>query len=186
MRINSTDPLSPPLIDLAFLTHPFDRAALIEGVRQTKRFYSGLAWDGYLTGFNGPDPDADTSPAGQEEFWDKIKADMNSFFHPCGTAAISPKGSGIGRGEGVVDNVLKVKTVKGLRVADAAVIVSRNVARLLILISLLRSHLALCANGSFAGSCVYPRGKSCRPDQGRVGLRHFPAELMPPCPRKRY
>ncbi|TEB32914.1 pyranose dehydrogenase [Coprinellus micaceus] len=122
VRINSTDPFSPPLIDLAFLTHPFDRAALIEGVRQTKRFYSGLAWDGYLTGFNGPDPDADTSPAGQEEFWDKIKADMNSFFHPCGTAAISPKGSGIGRGEGVVDNVLKVKTVKGLRVADAAVI----------------------------------------------------------------
>ncbi|KAF6757970.1 GMC oxidoreductase-domain-containing protein [Ephemerocybe angulata] len=51
-----------------------------------------------------------------------IKADVNSFFHPCGTAAISPKGSGVGKGEGVVDSELKVKTVTGLRVADAAVI----------------------------------------------------------------
>ena len=145
------------MIDLAFLTHPFDRAALIEGVRQTKRFYSGLAWDGYLTAFNGPDPDADPSPAGQEEFWNRIKADMNSFFHPCGTAAISPKGSGIGKGDGVVDNVLKVKTVKGLRVADAAVIVSRIIFRFMNPTSLVLSLLALCAHGSFAGSCVYPR-----------------------------
>ncbi|KAF6758022.1 pyranose dehydrogenase [Ephemerocybe angulata] len=122
VTINSTDPLAPPLIDLGFLTHPFDRAALIEGIRQTKRFYSGLAWDGYVKEFLGPDPDADPSPEGQEVFWNAIKADVNSFFHPCGTAAISPKGSGVGKGEGVVDSELKVKTVTGLRVADAAVI----------------------------------------------------------------
>ncbi|KAJ2911908.1 hypothetical protein MD484_g8506, partial [Candolleomyces efflorescens] len=122
VTINSTDPLSPPLIDLAFLTHPFDRAAVIEGIRQTKRFYSGTAWDGYITSFIGPDPDADPSPEGQEKFWNAIKADVNSFFHPCGTAAISPIGSGVGKGEGVVDADLKVKRARGLRVADAAVI----------------------------------------------------------------
>lgn len=126
MTINSTDPLSPPLIDLAFLTHPFDRAAVIEGIRQTKRFYSGIAWDGYITSFIGPDPDADPTPEGQENFWDAIKADVNSFFHPCGTAAISPIGSGVGKGEGVVDADLKVKRTRGLRVVDAAVIVSTS------------------------------------------------------------
>lgn len=156
MKINSTDPLAPPLIDLAFLTHPFDRAALIEGIRQTKRFYSGLAWDGYLTAFQGPDPDADASPEGQEEFWNRIKADMNSFFHPCGTAAISPKDSGTGKGEGVVDNVLKVKTVKGLRVADAAVIVSLSCLQYYIQLNHF-SHPALCAHCSLAGSRIHPR-----------------------------
>lgn len=122
ITINSTDPLAPPIIDLGFLSHPFDRAALIEGYKQTKRFYSGPAWDGYLLDLLGPDPEADTTPAGQEAFWNEVKAGVNSFFHPCGTAAISPRGSGVGKGEGVVDNELKVKTVRGLRIADASII----------------------------------------------------------------
>ncbi|KAJ2935799.1 hypothetical protein H1R20_g1296, partial [Candolleomyces eurysporus] len=114
VKIASNNPLDKPLIDLGFLTHPFDIEAIKEGVRLAKRWYDGPAYKGYITGFLGPDPDA--LPA--EEFADQLKAAAGTFWHPVGTATISPKGAK----HGVLDPDLKVKGVKGLRVVDGSAI----------------------------------------------------------------
>ena len=116
MKIASNNPLDKPLIDLGFLTHPFDIEAVKEGVRVAKRWYDGPAYKDYITGFLGPDPD--TLPA--DQFANSLKASAGTFWHPVGTASISPKGAK----HGVLDPDLKVKGVKGLRVVDGSAIVS--------------------------------------------------------------
>ena len=116
IKIASNNPLDKPLIDLGFLTHPFDIEAIKEGVRVAKRWYDGPAYKDYITGFLGPDPD--TLPA--DQFANSLKAAAGTFWHPVSTASISPKGAK----HGVLDPDLKVKRTRGLRVADAAIIVS--------------------------------------------------------------
>ncbi|KAF6755678.1 pyranose dehydrogenase [Ephemerocybe angulata] len=113
LRLASSNPLLPPLIDLGLLTHPFDMAAIKEGVRIMKRFYSGPAWEGYITGFRGPDPDV----LSNEEFEKRIRDNAITFYHPVGGSAMSKRGEK----RGVVDGELKVKGVRGLRIVDASV-----------------------------------------------------------------
>jgi choline dehydrogenase len=55
-----------PLVNLGYLTHPFDLLAVKEGA---KRWYKGPAYEGYITGFLGPDPDA----LPEEEFNNALK-----------------------------------------------------------------------------------------------------------------
>ena len=40
IRLHSNDPLAAPLIDPSFLSHSFDRHALVEGMKATKRLLS--------------------------------------------------------------------------------------------------------------------------------------------------
>jgi choline dehydrogenase len=108
--------LDKPLVDVGYLTHPFDLLAVKEGVRMIKRWFEGPAYEGYITGYLGPDPD--TLP--EKEFYDAVKEIVGTFWHPVGTATISPKGAK----HGVLDPDLKVKGVKGLRVVDGSAIVS--------------------------------------------------------------
>ncbi|KAJ2935553.1 hypothetical protein H1R20_g1539, partial [Candolleomyces eurysporus] len=114
VKIASNNPLEKPLIDLGYLTHPFDLLAFKEGVRIAKRWYEGSAYEGYITGFLGPDLDT----LSEREFDNALKAGAGTWEHPVGTASISPKGAK----HGVLDPELKVKGVKGLRVVDASAI----------------------------------------------------------------
>ncbi|KAJ3531680.1 hypothetical protein NMY22_g8051 [Coprinellus aureogranulatus] len=113
VRLRSSDPFENPIIDLNFFSHPFDMEAVAEGARIMKRFYSSSAWDGYITGFAGPDPDVLSA----QEFGDAIKASAITFWHQVGTAKMSAKDSG----RGVVDGELKLKGASGLRIVDASV-----------------------------------------------------------------
>ncbi|KAJ2926548.1 hypothetical protein H1R20_g10543, partial [Candolleomyces eurysporus] len=119
VKLASSNPFDAPLLDPNYLSHPFDMEAIIEGIRIAKRWYTGPAWDGFLTGFLGPDPDNSTQPRG--EFENAFKASVDGFLHPVGTAAMSPAGSK----KGVVDSQLKVKGLNGLRVVDASAIVGQ-------------------------------------------------------------
>ncbi|RXW13839.1 hypothetical protein EST38_g12015 [Candolleomyces aberdarensis] len=114
VKIASNNPLDKPLIDTGYLTHPFDLLAFKEGARIAKRWYEGPAYEGYITGFLGPDPDT----LSEREFDNALKAGASTWWHPVGTASISPKGAK----HGVLDPELKVKGVKGLRVVDASAI----------------------------------------------------------------
>ncbi|KAJ2935556.1 hypothetical protein H1R20_g1541, partial [Candolleomyces eurysporus] len=114
VKIASNNPLDKPLIDLGYLTHPFDLLAFKEGARIAKRWYEGPAYEGYITGFLGPDPDT----LSERDFENAVKAGAGTWWHPVGTASISPKGAK----HGVLDPELKVKGVKGLRVVDASAI----------------------------------------------------------------
>ncbi|KAJ2922176.1 hypothetical protein H1R20_g14910, partial [Candolleomyces eurysporus] len=98
VKLASKNPFDAPLIDVGFLTHEFDIAALREGVRIMKRFYSSPLFADYIAKFT--------------------KSVAVSTLHGVGTAAMSAKGARTG----VVDPDLTVKGVKGLRIVDASVI----------------------------------------------------------------
>ncbi|TFK19464.1 pyranose dehydrogenase [Coprinopsis marcescibilis] len=114
IKIKGTDPTADPLIDLGFLTHPFDIEAIKEAIRLAKRFYSGPAWEGYISAYTGPDPD--TEP--EDVFLKRVQEAVGSFYHPAGVSKISKKGEK----KGVLDPDLRVKGVRGLRIADAGII----------------------------------------------------------------
>ena len=115
VKLASSDPFAHPLIDLGYLTHPFDLEAIREGARLLQRFFSAPAWAGYILAPITPNPE---TPA----FDESIRAGASTTFHPTGTTAMSRRGAKTG----VLDPDLKVKGVKGLRVADAGSIVSAD------------------------------------------------------------
>ncbi|KAF6755677.1 hypothetical protein DFP72DRAFT_1008635 [Ephemerocybe angulata] len=113
LKLRSNDPFAKPRIDYNLLSHPYDLAALKEGLRALKRYYSGPAWDGYITGFKGPDPDI----LSDAEFEKTIRDTAFTTLHPVGSAQMSPRNSK----RGVVDSELRLKSASGLRIVDASV-----------------------------------------------------------------
>src|SRR5690242_4762917 len=95
VKIASSNPFDKPLIDLGFLTHPFDIAALKEGIRIMKRFYSHSAWSNFTATNVGPDPDA-MAEGEWEAFTRSVSA---TTLHAVGTCSMSKKGAS----NGVVD-----------------------------------------------------------------------------------
>ncbi|KAJ2921547.1 hypothetical protein H1R20_g15551, partial [Candolleomyces eurysporus] len=105
VKLASKNPFDAPLIDVGFLTHEFDIAALREGVRIMKRFYSSPLFADYIASPVAPDPDV----LGDEAWAEFTKSVAVSTLHGVGTAAMSAKGARTG----VVDPDLTVKGVKG-------------------------------------------------------------------------
>ncbi|EAU90676.2 aryl-alcohol oxidase [Coprinopsis cinerea okayama7 len=116
VKLGSSDPLDPPVIDYGFLSHPFDREALKEGIRLAKKFFSGPVCDGYITSFLGPDPDM----LSEVEFDAVVRDNLSGFSHAVGTSAMTRKGDK----RGVVNPDLKVKGVKLLRIVDGSVVIT--------------------------------------------------------------
>ncbi|TEB33993.1 pyranose dehydrogenase [Coprinellus micaceus] len=108
VSLASSDPFTHPVIDLGYLTRPFDLKAIREGARLLQRFFSGPAWTGYVLAPITPDPE---TPA----FDEFVRGRITTVFHPTGTTAMSRRGAKTG----VLDPDLKVKGAKGLRVVDA-------------------------------------------------------------------
>jgi choline dehydrogenase len=115
VSLASSDPFTHPVIDLGYLTRPFDLKAIREGARLLQRFFSGPAWTGYVLAPITPDPE---TPA----FDEFVRGRITTVFHPTGTTAMSRRGAKTG----VLDPDLKVKGAKGLRVVDAGSIVSAD------------------------------------------------------------
>ncbi|TEB19309.1 pyranose dehydrogenase [Coprinellus micaceus] len=113
VKLRSSNPFDEPAIDLNLLSHPFDIAAFKEAARIMKRWQSGSAWDNYITGFVGPDPDK----LSDEDFQRIVRETAVTFLHPVGTARMSSKDSKTG----VVDGELRVKGADGIRIVDASV-----------------------------------------------------------------
>ncbi|RXW13589.1 hypothetical protein EST38_g12265 [Candolleomyces aberdarensis] len=111
VKLRSSSPFDAPIINPGYLTHPFDVEAIREGARLAKQFFTGPAWDGYLTNPLTLDPDAD--PAAYDE---STRNTLITTVHPSGTAAMSARNAK----NGVLDPDLKVKGVQGLRVADSS------------------------------------------------------------------
>lgn len=125
LQIVSKDPTVSPKIDPKFLTNPEDLERLAEVVKVGLEFkdqkpFADLVQECLFPPFKN-----------ETEFLEVLKKRFILAWHPVGTCKMSNKP------DGVVDSDLKVKGVKGLRVADASImprVVSgnTNVASLVI------------------------------------------------------
>ncbi|KAJ7216555.1 aryl-alcohol oxidase precursor [Mycena pura] len=113
VKLASSDPFDPPLIDVASLTTDFDIFGLREAVKMTRRFLNATAWQGYILEPLG----SPSFGAADDEIDAYVRANAAPNGHIVGTASMSPKGANFG----VVDPDLTVKGVKGLRIIDASV-----------------------------------------------------------------
>ncbi|KAF8997625.1 aryl-alcohol oxidase-like protein [Cyathus striatus] len=111
VTVNTTDPLAHPLINPNFLTTDIDIAIMRQAVLSARRFVAAPAWQGYII---APVNNATTD----DELNMFIRNNTSSFFHPVGTAAMSPRGARFG----VVDPDLRVKGAARLRIVDASVL----------------------------------------------------------------
>jgi len=113
VRLNSTNPLEQPYINLNFFSNNLDVIALREGVR----FVDDILMNGEgmkdIIGEDYPWP----MPRASDEAMNKMILERSQTgFHPCGTCRLSKSIE-----QGVVDSKLKVHGVKKLRVIDASV-----------------------------------------------------------------
>jgi choline dehydrogenase-like flavoprotein len=99
-------------MDPKFLSHPFDRLAIIQGVRETMRILSAPTYQDRTVRLIGPSINAT-----DEQIWEYIKGNTHSSWHMAGTARMAQN-----RDEGVVDAKFRVFGVEGLRVVDLSVL----------------------------------------------------------------
>ncbi|WP_131742836.1 GMC family oxidoreductase [Actinomadura roseirufa] len=112
LRLASADPSAPPLLDPAYLTEPEDLATLVLGLRAALWITEQPALAPYTAERSLP------VDGTQRELEDYVRANADTVFHPVGTARIGRDDDPLA----VVDARLRVRGVRGLRVADASVI----------------------------------------------------------------
>jgi choline dehydrogenase len=119
VQLSGPDPHDPLLIDPAYFAEQQDLDRMVIGLRRAHEIANARA----LTPWRGPvlDPNFDTSDSDACRAY--IRANAGSYFHPVGTCRIGSDALA------VVDPLLRVIGVDGLRIADASVmpaIVSAN------------------------------------------------------------
>jgi choline dehydrogenase-like flavoprotein len=112
VQLRSSNLSDAPLMDPKFLSHPFDRLAIIQGVRETMRILSAPTYQDRTVRLIGPSINAT-----DEQIWEYIKGNTHSSWHMAGTARMAQN-----RDEGVVDAKFRVFGVEGLRVVDLSVL----------------------------------------------------------------
>ncbi len=100
LTLASADPAQAPIIDPGYLTHPADLAAMREGVGASYELAASAAFKVYGTTV-GELPNVDAL----------IRSRLDTCYHPAGACSIGT----------VVDQELRVRGVRGLRVVDASV-----------------------------------------------------------------
>lgn len=109
VHITSANPTVDPAIDPAYLTHPSDVAILAAGLELIERVIQSPMLRDQIRRRIQPEPFVNLSDRKQAEteVWRRCMTE----YHPCGSCAMGD----------VVDERLKVKGVRGLRVVDASV-----------------------------------------------------------------
>ena len=121
IRLKSADPDDAPAIHANYLTHRDDLTALMSALRLIGKLYATPKIRDIVVRRLAPAEDIDIADDAQLE--DFVRTHGGTMYHPVGTCAMGP-GS-----EAVVDDHLRVRGVRGLRVADASImpaIVSGN------------------------------------------------------------
>jgi choline dehydrogenase len=114
LRLRSADPAAPPLLDPAYLADERDVDHLVTGLRRAL----DLAGTDALAPWRGTELLPGPGTRDDRACRAYVRDTAATYFHPVGTCAI-------GTGElAVVDPLLRVRGVDGLRVADASVMPS--------------------------------------------------------------
>lgn len=112
VTLASANPEDAPLIDMALLSHPYDRYVMINGVRTNMKFSRTKALSKFVTGhINEPKSDSD------EDIWQFIEKNVGPVFHANGSVMMGKNGGK----DACVDKDLKVFGLESLRVADLSV-----------------------------------------------------------------
>lgn len=125
VRLRRPDPEAPPLVDPAYFTDPdgYDLRVMTEGVRLSRRLFAARALEGWIGAELAPGADCRSD----DEIAAYLRETATTGYHPAGTCRM-------GRPDdprAVVGPDLRVRVVRGLRVADASVMphmVSNNIA----------------------------------------------------------
>ena len=114
VRLRSSDPADPPLIDPRYLTDPeaHDARVLLHGVRLARQVVRRAPLAPFVREELLPGEHAEDD----EALMAHLRAHSQTLYHPVGTCAL-----GVDPGT-VVDPELRVRGVDGLRVVDASVI----------------------------------------------------------------
>ena len=136
IRLDSADPLRPPVIDPRYLASDYDRKILIDGIRRGREILAAPAFKPWLGEERLPGA-ANQSDAEIDAF---IRATAETEYHPVGTCKMGSDPMA------VVDERLRVRGIERLRVIDASImptIVSGNTNAPTIMIAEKGSELVL-------------------------------------------
>ncbi|KIJ24116.1 GMC oxidoreductase, partial [Sphaerobolus stellatus SS14] len=111
VTLKTNSPFDAPLIDVLVLRE--DHHFVTEGIKATKRFFSGPAWKDLIIGETSPG----VNVTNDDELTEYIRNSAGTALHAVGTAAMSARGAS----HGVVDLDLRVKGISGLRIVDASI-----------------------------------------------------------------
>jgi choline dehydrogenase len=128
IRLASSDPLQPPIMDPNYLAAGYDLKILIDGLRKAREILAAPAFKPWLEEERIPG-DAVQSDAELEDF---IRATAETEYHPVGTCKMGSDAMA------VVDEGLCVRGVERLRVIDASImptVVSGNTNAPVIMIA---------------------------------------------------
>ena len=118
IRLASRDPRYRPLIDPGYLSDIRDLGALAVGVRMARDFGTAAPLSRICQEELAPGDSVHTD----HEIRDYIRASLVTTYHPAGTCAMGgDSGPAASRPASVVDPLLRVRGVDGLRVVDASV-----------------------------------------------------------------
>ncbi len=111
LRLQSKDPLAPPLIDFGCLQHTDDVQVLLAGLRIGREIVSAAAFDRYRGAefLPGEHVTSDADLIGY------IRDFATTIYHPAGSCKMGVDALA------VVDDRLRVHGISGLRVADASI-----------------------------------------------------------------
>ena len=140
VALRSRDPTADPLIDPDFLCDPADLPLMVEGVKAARAVLAAPAFDPY----RGPEifPGSEVQADGDIERFIRRKAE--SIYHPVGTCRMGHDDLA------VVDDMLRVHGIAGLRVVDASImptIVGGNTSAPAIMIGEMGADLVLADDG---------------------------------------
>jgi choline dehydrogenase len=138
IRLASSDPLAPPIMDPNYLAAGYDLKILVDGLRKGREILAAPAFKPWLEEERIPGA-AVQSDAELEDF---IRATAETEYHPVGTCKMGSDAMA------VVDESLRVRGVERLRVIDASImptVVSGNTNAPVIMIAEKAADMMLAA-----------------------------------------
>jgi choline dehydrogenase len=113
VRIRSSDPLAPPIIQPNYLAEEGDRRVLLAAMKLARALLKTEPLLPYYDYEDFPGPQVTTD----DELLGAAKQRGTTTFHPAGTCRMGPANDPLA----VVDDQLRVRGVEGLTVADASI-----------------------------------------------------------------
>jgi choline dehydrogenase-like flavoprotein len=115
LALRGPDPAHPPLLEYRYLREESDRRRLREGVRLAAELLRTRALAPLVAERTGPPDDVLAGDAALDRW---VRAHLTTAIHLCGTARMGPDTDP----GAVVDQLLRVRGVTGLRVVDTSVL----------------------------------------------------------------